>query len=136
MPLTYHPCAGTIVLCDFRGLEAPEMVKRRPAVIVSPRHRRRGLLATVVPFSTTAPSKVEGFHYKLRIDPPLPKPWSAREVWVKADMLYTLSIKRMDRPHYKQHATGKRIYVTSVVSAADLAEIRLRIGVGLGMQID
>jgi mRNA interferase MazF len=49
MSLPYHPKQGTIVICDFKGFVSPEMVKRRPAVIVSPRLRKREGLCTIVP---------------------------------------------------------------------------------------
>jgi uncharacterized protein YifN (PemK superfamily) len=55
MAIHFHPQRGTIVVCDFRGFEAPEMQKRRPVVVVSPRLRHRDNLCTVVPLSTTAP---------------------------------------------------------------------------------
>jgi len=53
MSLLYHPKQGAIVICDFKGFVPPEMVKRRPAVIVSPRMRKREGLCTIVPLSTT-----------------------------------------------------------------------------------
>jgi uncharacterized protein YifN (PemK superfamily) len=56
MPLTYHPETGTILICDYNlggGFIEPEMVKRRPVVVISPRFRHRDWLCTVVPLSTT-----------------------------------------------------------------------------------
>ncbi|MBU6163323.1 MAG: type II toxin-antitoxin system PemK/MazF family toxin [Myxococcales bacterium] len=35
MPLTFQPRPGSVVYCDFVGLRAPEMIKRRPVVIVN-----------------------------------------------------------------------------------------------------
>ncbi|WP_198669160.1 type II toxin-antitoxin system PemK/MazF family toxin [Elioraea thermophila] len=56
MPILYPVAAGTILLCDDdTGFRPPEMVKRRPVVVVSPRLPHRDGLATVVPLSTTAP---------------------------------------------------------------------------------
>ncbi|MFZ4526570.1 MAG: type II toxin-antitoxin system PemK/MazF family toxin [Chlorobium sp.] len=91
MNLSYHPKQGTIVICDFKGFVAPEMVKRRPVVIVSPRMRQREGLCTIVPLSTTPPNDSEAYHYKLYINPVLPKPYDAEFHWVKADMIYTVS---------------------------------------------
>lgn len=44
-----------VLICDFTtGFQAPEMVKKRPVVVVSPR-RRIGQVCTVVPLSSVAP---------------------------------------------------------------------------------
>jgi mRNA interferase MazF len=56
MSLTFHPDAGTIVICDYStGFQPPEMVKVRPVVVVSPR-RRGSQLVTVVPISRGKPN--------------------------------------------------------------------------------
>ena len=61
--LTFQPKPGTLLVCDFgTGFKMPEMVKKRPVVVISPR-RRRSRLCTVVPLSTTAPNPVERFHH-------------------------------------------------------------------------
>jgi len=52
MSIPYHPEQGTILICDFKGFIDPEMVKRRPVVVVSPRLRQRGKLCAVVPLGT------------------------------------------------------------------------------------
>ena len=59
MALKFHPKPGTILVCDFRqGFRAPEMIKRRPVVVVSPRLRNRTDLCTVVPLSTIEPRPI------------------------------------------------------------------------------
>ena len=35
--IPYHPEIGTVVICDFNGYIPPEMVKRRPAIVISPK---------------------------------------------------------------------------------------------------
>ena len=59
--LTFHPKPGTLLICDFdRGFKAPEMVKKRPVVVISPRRRKSTpQLCTVVPLSSSAPNPVE-----------------------------------------------------------------------------
>ncbi|MDY6930077.1 MAG: type II toxin-antitoxin system PemK/MazF family toxin [Pseudomonadota bacterium] len=69
MPLQIHPEQGTIVICDFKGFVPPEMVKRRPAVVISPRLRRRQRLCTIIPLSTTPPNPIEAYHRKLHVGP-------------------------------------------------------------------
>lgn len=54
MPLQYQPKEGSVLICDFRGYEVPEMIKVRPVVVIR-KHRTNSLLVTVVPLSTTAP---------------------------------------------------------------------------------
>ena len=73
MPLQYHPKTGTIVICDYNsGFVPPEMVKRRPAIVVFPQFKKRSGLCTIVPFSTTPPTPVMPYHYKLNLNPTLP----------------------------------------------------------------
>ena len=68
MPLTFHPHPGMVPICGINtGFKAPEMIKRRPVVVISPRPRGLNPLCTIVPLSTTAPNTVEPFHY--RMDP-------------------------------------------------------------------
>jgi len=123
MALPYYPEIGTIVICDYHGFVTPEMTKRRLAVVVSPRFRGRENLCTIVPFSTTAPVPEMPYHYLLHMVTPLPPPNNSLQQWVKGDMFSTVSLNRLDLPHQKDFA-GKRQYITRVVGAADLANIR------------
>ena len=93
---------GQMAFCKFQGLQMPEMVKERPVIILTkPLPLRDRELYTVVPLSTTKPPKILDWHYKLDKQY-LPttsffkdKNGEYNECWVKADMIYTLSIKRM-----------------------------------------
>lgn len=133
MPLTYHPNPGTLVMCDFTtGFRAPEMIKKRPVVIVSPTRRRGGQLYTVVPLSTKAPNPVEGYHHKM--DPAsLPQVWSGKENWAKCDVIVTVSLDRLDRIMVGRDYSGKRIYVAPQVLPSDLLAIRKCIIQALGL---
>lgn len=54
------------MICDFRqGFRVPEMVKKRPAVVVSPQIQGRPNLCTVVPISTDAPKIKAPYHLEL-----------------------------------------------------------------------
>lgn len=98
MALSYYPTPGEIALCNYgTGFVAPEMVKLRPAVIVSPRLRKKGNLVAVVPLSTTAPSPAEHHHCHLVLTVPLPKPYDAPQMWAKCDMVATVALSRLDR---------------------------------------
>jgi len=133
MSLKYHPEQGTIVICDFKGFVAPEMVKRRPAIIISPRLRKRGRLCTIVPLSTTAPDPIAPYHCKLYVDPVLPKPYSAKFHWVKADMIYTVSLDRLYLPFDGKDEMGRRNYDMRVIDKADLLKIQQCMLTGLGL---
>ena len=133
MALNYHPAIGTVVICDFHGFVPPEMVKRRPAVIVSPRLRKREGLCTVVPLSTTPPPVVEAYHMQLRFDPPLPSPYESAFKWVKGDMLYTVAMGRLSLPFCGKDELGKRMYDQRIISPEDLASVQRCILAGLGI---
>lgn len=134
MALKFHPALGTIVICDFNGLNNPEMTKKRPAVVVSPRFRCRDRLCTIIPFSTTAPRPVELYHYKLTMAPVLPEPYDSEIQWVKADMLYTMAFDRLSLPFCGKDDAGKRLYDDRVLDPVDFKAIQAALlhGIGLG----
>ena len=116
MPLSFHPKAGTVVVCDFSGYVAPEMVKTRPVVIVSGNHLPRRGLYGVVPLSGTEPDRIEKYHYKL-LKNPIPE-WKG-DMWAKCDMVCTVRLERLDRIKL-----AGRNYVTRAVSKDELTSIR------------
>ncbi|MDG4574895.1 MAG: type II toxin-antitoxin system PemK/MazF family toxin [Defluviicoccus sp.] len=135
MPLTFHPDPGTILVCNFNtGFIPPEMVKRRLVVVVSPRLRQRDNLCTIVPLSTTAPVSVQAYHCQVRIQPILPRPWHAEWVWIKADMLSTVSFQRLDLIRGDKDFQGKRRYMKPTLSGKDLHQIRDCVSVALGFR--
>lgn len=133
MPLTFHPHPGMVLICDFNtGFKAPEMIKRRPVVVISPRPRRSNQLCTIVPLSTTAPNPVEPFHH--RMDPKsLPGKLARKETWAKCDMLATVSLTRLDRVMVGKEPSGKRIFVADPVTSDDLKAIRRGVMTALGL---
>ena len=133
MTLQIHPEPGTIVICDFRGMESPEMTKRRPAIVISPRLRSRTGLCTVVPLSTTPPKHVMGYHHRLTMAPPLPAPFSEDHAWVKGDLVYTMSFARLRLPFDGKDASGRRAYDIRVLDEDDLRAVRACVLHGLGL---
>jgi len=134
MPLNFHPEIGSILICDFfPGFVAPEMVKRRCVVTVSPRFRHRDGLCTVVPLSTTPPPQIEPYHKKLFFNPPLPSPYASEFKWVKADMLYTVSLGRLSLPFKGKDESGKRIYDPRIISREELLAVQRCLLAGLGI---
>ena len=120
------------MFCDFAGLKKPEMVKRRPVVVVSPKKLKRTGLATVVPLSTQAPNPVRAFHHELD-DASLPPPLAGNRCWAKCDMLYTVRFERLDLVRGpRDPVTGRRTYYNHQVIEADLEAIYAGILTTLG----
>jgi mRNA interferase MazF len=125
MALQFPPTPGDVVICDFdTGFRPPEMIKRRLAVVVSPRLRHRDGLCTVVPLSTTAPLREVPYQCKIALPYPPPPPFSDIEAWAKADMLATVGFARLDLMRTGRDHTGKRKYLKMRLLPADLAAIR------------
>lgn len=112
MGLQFHPSPGAILMCDFsNGFTAPEMVKKRPVVVISPKRKHCSGLVTVVPLSTSVPQPVENFHIKLESKYlPSSNYFQSAESWVKCDMIYRLGFARLDLIKIGKSADGKRIY--------------------------
>jgi mRNA interferase MazF len=127
LPLTFHPSPGLIVICDFStGFQAPEMVKARPVVVISPRHRNRQLV-TVVPLSSRRPDPVEPWHCLL---PHEAYPPARGPIWAKCDMVATVALSRLDR--VKTVAAGRRVYQVFQLPPDQLAAIRAGVQAALG----
>jgi len=119
MPLSFHPNRGAIVICDFStGFRAPEMVKIRPVIIISPR-RRKGGLVTVVPLSSTPPEPPEPWHHRLS---PGAYPPARGPIWAKCDMVMTVALDRLDRVKSRD-ARGNRSYQSYQLQEAELKAV-------------
>lgn len=127
MAITFHPKSGLVLICDYAGFVAPEMVKKRPVVVVSPDHLERAGLHTVVPMSTTAPTRIHPYHLKLDRNP---VPGMSGDVWVKCDMVATVRNDRLDR--IKLGRRGP--YVTTEVTPEELEAIRTCLRYALGIK--
>ena len=108
MSIKLHPDQGEVLICDFSGTVPPEICKRRPVVVLTPRLRRVNRLLTVVPLSTTAPNPAQLWHTKLTVN--LPKPYDSPIVWLKGDNLMTVSYDRLFPLKAGKDQYGKRIY--------------------------
>lgn len=125
MAIRFPVPPGTLLLCDYStGFIEPEMVKRRPVVVISPRLRDRVGLCTVVPLSTTEPRSAVLHQCRIDLATPLPSPFSATAVWAKADMLATVSFHRLDLFRTGRGPDGKRIYLKPMISRDDMDRIR------------
>ena len=133
MAIGFHPKPGAILLCDYSGFKVPEMVKRRPAIVLSPRLRHRDGLCTVVPLSGTTSNTIEDYHCRIAFDRPLPKPWGSSAYWAKADMLATVGFHRLHMIGIGRDQAGRRKYMTSHIKPDDLRRIRVCVLHALGL---
>jgi uncharacterized protein YifN (PemK superfamily) len=128
--LNYQPKPGSIVKCDFKGYVIPEIVKKRPVVVIHS-HKSNSKLVTVVPISATAPTKIDYYHYELdltvetNIEPYL----STCPRWFKCDLVYVVSTDRMDR--FKHRTTGKR--ATPQISSRALNTVKTMVRLANGL---
>src|SRR5690606_41567145 len=100
---SYHPDLGEALWCDYTGIR-PEMIKRRLAVVLTPKACQRVGLATVIPISCTPPQVERPWRVRLTRDP-YPK-GGKREVWAKCDLLNGVSLGR--RSGYHVRWNGRR----------------------------
>lgn len=133
MTLPFYPQQGTVLVCDFKGFVEPEMVKRRPVIVISPKRKSGQRLVTVVPLSTTPPRPVEKYHYKMAFDRPLPPPYAEQECWVKCDMIYQVSLDRLTLPFIGKDEAGKRMYDQRVVDDETFRQIQRGVLLALGL---
>lgn len=133
MTVVLHPAPGTIVRLDLsEGFRPPEMVKRRPAIVLSPPLADRPQLCAVVPLSTTPPRTPCAHQMQITFDPPLPAPYSEPTVWVKGDMVQTVAFHRL-RLLFSGWDQGQRVYDVRVIDAATLERVRDCVRAGLGL---
>lgn len=127
MPIQFYPRSGQILVCDFKGFKAPEMIKPRPVIIVSPRLPYRGEIVTVVPVSLTAPHHNEAYVVKLskNYHPMEPDDLSC---WAKCDMIMNISKERLNG-----FKVGRRKWAAPQATADDLHAVKNGVLFGLGM---
>ena len=134
MAISEHPVPGTILTCNFdQGFREPEMLKRRPVIVLSPKIGMRAKLCTVVALSTSPPQAKMPYHEKLEIDPPLPPPYHKGENWVKGDMIYAVGFHRLDLIRLGKDKSGKRIYRFNILTSDQMKVVRTCVLRALGM---
>jgi mRNA interferase MazF len=133
MTVVAHPVQGTIVRVDLsEGFRPPEMVKRRPCVILSPEIPGRRLMCTIVPLSTTPPEVVMPYHMEIPFDPPLPEPYDSPMAWLKGDIVLTIAFHRL-RLLFDRFDRGQRVYDVRVLDAATFRRVQACVRAGLGL---
>lgn len=102
--LTFQPKVGSVVYCDYRGFIQPEMIKKRPVIIVSS-HKQNYKLVSVVPISTTPPYPVLHYHLEMNFKFCIAH-LDSKKSWVKCDMINVVCLERLHL--VKDKVSGKR----------------------------
>lgn len=134
MGLSYHPNRGEILLCNYpKDMRKPEMIKRRPVLVVSPKLKRRSGLVTIVPLSSSRPKYMMEYHYELNLAYPLPAPWDSNPFWAICDHPMTVSFDRLDLIRLQKDQYGKRRYYRKTIDPVDMTEIQKALTHALGL---
>ncbi|WP_407334350.1 type II toxin-antitoxin system PemK/MazF family toxin [Enterovibrio sp. 27052020O] len=122
MAIQYSPQVGQILMCDFKGMKEPEMVKRRP-VIVTRSSRKGPKLVQIACLSTAKPEPTLNHHMHIE-DKFLPRDdfFQGKETWLKGDMLYTVSFDRLDYIRLGRD-NQKRIYFKQSLSRENMRKV-------------
>ena len=91
MAIKFQPEIGSILLCEFSGIE-PEMTKKRPVIILSSVSPR---LCLVAPLSTTDPEEQQPWHCLINTPKTLPAPYDSKVHWLKGDMISAVGFQRL-----------------------------------------
>lgn len=127
MPINYHPRAGQVLMCDFRGFAEPEMVKPRPVVVISPKLPSRAGVVAVVPISLTPPQTPS--KYKIQLSKNYhPQEPDDLPCWAACDMVMNLGLYRLDG-----FKVGRRKWANPQMSGDDLLAVRRGVLIGLGL---
>lgn len=136
MPLKYPVKSRTILLCDYSlgGFREPEMVKRRPAVVLVGELPRRKNLHTVVPLSGTPSDERDAYCCRLELLEPLPAPFDETIWWVKADMVATVALDRLELFRTPRDQYGKRKYLNQLkISNEQFDAVKAAVRIALGL---
>jgi mRNA interferase MazF len=126
MALNFFPRAGQVLMCDFTGFKAPEMVKTRPVVVVSPRLPRRSEVVAIVPISLTEP--VPLMPYQVRLSKNYhPEEPDDLPCWAIADLILNVGLYRLNG-----FKIGRRLWANPQMTGPDLAAVREAVLHGLG----
>ena len=133
MPLIAHPAPGTIVRVDLSdGFRPPEKVKRRPAIVLSRPIPGRKNLCSIVPLSTTKPKIELAHHFRLVLDPPLPRPYDSPEMWVKGDIVLTVAFHRL-RLLFSRGEDGQKRFDERILDPVRFEAVKTCVRAGLGL---
>lgn len=119
--ITFSPVEGTVLVCDFSiGFRPPEVIEKRPCVVIS-KQRTNRRLCVIVPISTTESTN------RKAIVVPLPStkyPFLRRDSWAKCHAPSTVSVVRLSMLRDPVAGRGLDTRQTTL-DAPDLLAVRL-----------
>ena len=138
MPLQFHPKPGEIFMCDFPdSYMHGEMIKRRPVIVISKRLEGRSRLVNIVPISMTPPEPVRSHHVEIgRMSMPRGLRDQEGRRWAKCDMIYTMSLDRLDYVRGHRSRDGRRVTDAGALPVATLLAIRVAAADCLGVKAE
>lgn len=107
------------------------MVKKRLAVTISPKLKRRDNLVTVVPLSADEPNPHEDWHVPINVD--VPGYWGNVPRWAKCDMISTVGFARLNLPHEQNLNASGRKYLQIELTSDEVDRLRQAVAKALGM---
>lgn len=130
MALRYQPSPGTILNCDFAGYIVPEIVKSRQVVVVW-KHKSNAKLVYILPLSTTPP-----YTPSLAVELPClpitrPDQDPDTRIWVKCDMIYTVSTDRLSMPTNRATRRMPAAPININISTPDLVKVKAALATAL-----
>ena len=117
------------------SFKIPEMCKRRPVVVISPKIVDRPGLCTIVALSTAPPDPIMQYHAQINLLPKLPGPWESDGIWIKGDMVNSVAFRRLDLIRLGKSTDGKRIYLLEPLSDDNIKIIRYCILRAIGLSV-
>ncbi|PNH98455.1 type II toxin-antitoxin system PemK/MazF family toxin [Vibrio diazotrophicus] len=122
MAIKYSPKVGQILLCDFDGMKEPEMIKRRPVLVIGTKPNGHGLV-TIACLSTTKPDVAMDYHLLLDDNHmPRNKFFERGNTWLKGDMIYTMSFERLSFVALGKE-NGRRQYFQNRLSRENMKKV-------------
>lgn len=122
-------------MCEFPSdYMHGEMIKKRPVIIVNNKMTTRPTLVNIVPISMTAPNTVCAHHVNInRMYLPRGLSNQPGERWAKCDMVYTMSIERLELVRAHRGQNGKRVTDKGTLPPAVLLAVRIAAAKCLGV---
>lgn len=116
--ICFWPKPGHILVCDFSiGFRPPEVIKRRPVIVVSSKAYHEARQCIVVVVSSRKPQKVQPYH--LQLEPGFIPNSKYTDAWVKCDLIHHVSYDRLDR-----FRVNRATYVAPILPKEKLTHIR------------
>jgi uncharacterized protein YifN (PemK superfamily) len=133
MAILYAVGQGTALICNYNQFRPPEMVKRRPAIVVSPRLPHRDGLCAVVPLSQSQNARPALWDVRIEFEKELPLPFPGKVFWAKCDMLFTSGFNRLQLFQTGKDQYGRRKYLKPKLTEQQLLEVHKGILSSLGL---